>query len=229
MAGAKPSLRDLANQIGVVLDAAQDDVPLVWRDRDAPVQRFVLALDPEDLRPGSDVDAVFLHRPFGLRTQDLPGTGVLASHQGFDGALTTGLNRPLAECLRLENVSALVTDDRTVGMTGDLPRETSWLQWEATVEEAFGGLDASLPHGRTALSRVAFSNLMNEQAVSQAARLGAEAFVTGQVRVPGLAPAERLGLGILTVGHRRAESRGLRFLADHLRAVCPDLTITVAE
>jgi putative NIF3 family GTP cyclohydrolase 1 type 2 len=229
MAGANPSLRDLASQIAVVLDAAPDDVPLVWRDRAAPLRRLVLALDPGDLRPDPDVDAVFLHRPFGLRAQDLPGTGVLASHQGFDSALTTGMNRPLAECLRLENVSALVTDDRTVGMTGDLPRETSWLQWEASIGEVFGGFDASRPHGRTALSRVAFSNLMNEQAVSQAVHLGAEAFVTGQVRVPGLAPAERLGLGILAVGHRRAESRGLRFLADHLRAVFPNLTITVAE
>jgi putative NIF3 family GTP cyclohydrolase 1 type 2 len=54
---------------------------------------------------------------------------------------------------------------------------------------------------------------MTDALVREAAARGAQMYVTGQVRQPGLRAAADTGMGIVAVGHARGEMYGLRLLA----------------
>jgi putative NIF3 family GTP cyclohydrolase 1 type 2 len=70
-------------------------------------------------------------------------------------------------------------------------------------------------------------NSMTAALVEQTATVGADTYVTGQARQPGRAPAARLGLNVIAVGHWRAELWGLRRLARELAATFPVLEVSV--
>lgn len=63
----------------------------------------------------------------------------------------------------------------------------------------------------------------------EAVALGAQCYVTGQVRVPGARAADRAGLGYVAIGHRRSEAWGLRRLASRLSEAFPALEVEVAD
>lgn len=75
----------------------------VRRGGNGPVSGLALALDPVDLPPALNADAVFLHRANRLGDA-FPGLAVLNSHDGFDLALTTGPNLALAMRLGWQDI-----------------------------------------------------------------------------------------------------------------------------
>lgn len=105
------------------------------------VSRLSLALDPRDLPDDLPGGAIFLHRVRHLGAA-FPGLAVLNSHDGFDAALTTGANMPLAEQLRwheperveLEQASGLIA----------LPPQQDWERLLAALHTEFSGHDTVL-------------------------------------------------------------------------------------
>jgi putative NIF3 family GTP cyclohydrolase 1 type 2 len=197
----------------------------VWRPSERLVRRIGLALEPW---PGigswverQHLDAVFLHRPWRLPSDALaPDVGVLAYHLAFDEKLTTGYNTRLADALGLNNLEPLgEKDGRPLGMIGAVcPMFVSFDDFARTLDDVFGKPSGEARAGaHETLARVAVVGAMNDALVREAARRDAQAYVTGQWRVPADAAVRETGIGVFVVGHRRSEEWGLRALAGVLR------------
>ncbi|HEX8277028.1 MAG TPA: Nif3-like dinuclear metal center hexameric protein [Longimicrobiaceae bacterium] len=197
-----------------------------------PVARLGLALEPWDglaaWAAAASLDAVFLHRPWGLAPGALPpGTGLLASHRPFDERLTTGFNPALAARLGMTGLEPLgERDGRPLGMTGAVEPQR-FAAFLARVREELGGVEASAPPRGGEVARVAAANAMTDALVREAAGRGADVYLTGQLRAPTRAAVAETGIGVVATGHRRAEEWGLRELARLLRARWPGLATEV--
>jgi len=216
-----PSLEDLAGWLRTELD----EVEPLRRPGPAPVRRLALALEPADLPPTLEADALFLHR--SRRIGDgWPGLGVLGVHDGFDEHLTTGPNRRLAARLGWADVQEVTHEGRRVGLIATAP-QASWSELRAALHAELGGEDTSwLPPGPFS-SRLALMNAMNPVLITLVAGLGARVYLTGQLRPSAVAAARDQRLGVVALGHRRTELWGLHQLARELRLVFPGLETTV--
>lgn len=222
-----PMLADLAQALAPMLDAAryhrEDDPAGVWIASDRPVGRLGLRLapgtGPTDWLPGG-VDALLVHRPFGLWPARLPaGVGVIAVHRALDARFATGVNPALAEALGMAlDAEPLMRGGTPVGMVGTLDRA------EARVVEAFGGMDEALGED-VGSDRVAVVGAMTEALVRDAAARGVGLYVTGQLRRPAEAAAEQTGMRVVAVGQERSERWGLRHLGARLGAAFPGLDV----
>lgn len=193
-----------------------------------PVARLGLALEPWDGLAAwvreERLDAVFLHRPWGLAPGALPpGTGLLASHRPFDERLTTGMNPALAARLGMAGPEPFgERGGRPLGMIGSVVRQP-FAEFLARVSGEFGGVEAAEPPRGEEVARVAAANAMTDGLVREAAGRGADVYLTGQLRAPARAAVAAAGIGVVAAGHRRAEEWGLRELARLLRERLPGL------
>ena len=152
--------------------------------------------------------------------------------------MTTGLNPRLADALGFAGVPEPFgeKDGRPLGMIGRLASDAAGTGWETfarRVDETFGGLDAATPPGATTPDGdgpfiVAVVGAMNDALVRAAAARGVRAYVTGQWRPPAAPAVRATGLGVLAVGHARAERWGVRALAGLLRERWAGLDVRVA-
>ena len=224
----------LAPHVDAERYAREDDPAGVWIASSRRVHRLGLRLAPGTgptawLPP--DVDALIVHRPFGLWPARLPpGVGVVAVHRALDDRFATGHNPALAAELGLAlDAEPLMRDGRTVGMVGTLPDgpgdgpDTA----EARVVAAFGGVEGveGEPAEGEAACRVAVVGAMTEALVLDAAARGAGVYVTGQMRGPALAAVRRTGLRVVAVGQERSERWGLRYLGRLLADAFPGLAV----
>jgi len=235
-----PAFAELVGFLGGVLQgerfAGGDDPAGNWRAGERPVATVGLALAPWPGIGGwlaaAAVDALVLHRPWrlaelaGSEVERL-GVGVLAYHLAFDERLTIGANPWLAAALGLSRPEMLGRKEgRPLGMIGDVAEQAASSLVD-TIEREFGGLEAVLP-GPAAIERVAVVGAMTAALVEEAARRGAGLYLTGQVRQPALTAVAATRIGVVAVGHDRAEAWGLRALAGLLGERWPGLRIVIA-
>jgi putative NIF3 family GTP cyclohydrolase 1 type 2 len=212
-----PVLTDLAATIERITGHPPDVIVPSARE----VRRLGLALEPP--ARVESLDALFLHRPWGMRDA---GIGVLASHLPFDERLTIGFNPDLAEALGLEAPEVLGTKEgRPLGMIGGFAGGDLM----ARVVAAFGEPEAVERGSGAGIRRVAAVGAMTDALVREAAARGAGAYVTGQMRTPARQAVADTGIAVIAVGHRRSEVWGLHLLARLLRADWPRLQTVVLD
>ncbi|MPY67299.1 Nif3-like dinuclear metal center hexameric protein [Deinococcus sp. SDU3-2] len=207
-----PTLTDLARWLGAKLGESE---PL-RRDGPTEVRRLALALEPADLPPTLEADALFLHR--SRRVGDgWPGLGVLAAHDGFDDQLTTGPNHRLARALGWSDVREVIREGKRVGISATPPQGT-WREVREALLAELGGEDDSWPPAPdpSLPLRLALMNAMNPGLIAQVAEDGVRLYLTGQMRPSAVGAARERGLGVIALGHRRTELWGLRRLAREL-------------
>lgn len=209
-----------------------DDPAGVWHPSARPVAALGLLLDPWNDALAwvarERLDALVVHRPWGLALARLGDIGVLAYHRAFDERLTLGFNPWLAEALGLGSPEVLGRKQgRPLGMIGDVP-ERAWDVFRDDLDREFGGLDRADAGDARTVARIAVVGAMTEGLVREAAARGAVAYVTGQLRVPARAAVAETGIGVVAVGHRRSEVWGMRTLARLLRERWPALRVVLA-
>ena len=218
-----PTVVQIAASLADDLDAdrywREGDPVGVWLDSPRPVGRLGLRLEagraPYDWADA--VDAVLLHRPFGLWPARVPdGLGALAYHRALDERLSVGSNPALASALGLEpEDEPLKRGGKTVGLVGALPAPLPAEDVLDRVADVLGGIDRTVgpdPGGVESVARVALVGAMTEELVADAAERGVGVYVTGQVRKPGVEAAEAHGVVVAAVGQERAERWGLLYL-----------------
>ncbi len=203
-----------------------DEPAPIKRDGPQEVRRLALALEPADLPPALDADALFLHR--SLRVGERwPALGVLGVHDGFDLALTTGPNHRLARVLGWREVREVVWQEQPKGISATPPQK-SWAKLLAALHTELGGEDSSWPPADTSgPMRLALMNAMTPGLIEHVAEQGVRVYLTGQLRTSASAAAQARGMGVIALGHRRTEAWGLRRLAGELRAAFPGLETEV--
>ncbi len=217
-----PTLQELADWLRAEFGEQQ---PLK-RDGPPTVRGLALALEPADLPPEVDADALFVHRSLRVG-QSWPGLGVLGVHDGFDLALTTGPNHRLARTLGWRDMRQVVWKSEVRGLIATPPQE-NWADLQAALHAELGGEDGSWPPVPSAQPlKLALMNAMNPGLIEHVAAQGVQVYLTGQLRPSASAAAHALGLGVIALGHRRTEEWGLRRLAQELGAAFPELQLRV--
>lgn len=192
--------------------------PSARYDETASVARLGLALEPwPELATWAEtqrLDALFLHRPWGLREVSLP---VLAYHYAFDERLTTGYNPRLAEALGLRGLEVLgYKAGRPLGMIGGVPCAPI-SAFRAQVEAVFSGLEGVYGPQRGEASRVCVVGAMRPELIGEAATRGAQVYLTGQYRKGAVRAVAETGITVFEIGHARSERWGLVELAGVLQ------------
>jgi putative NIF3 family GTP cyclohydrolase 1 type 2 len=215
-----PTVAQIAASLADALDAdryaREGDPAGVWIESERPVRRLGLRLEagraPYDWAEG--LDAVLLHRPFGLWPARFPdGVGVLAYHRALDERLSVGHNPALANALGAEpEAEPLRRGGKTVGLVGALA-PTPYAALLDRLADVLGGVEAEAgPAPAAPVERFALVGAMTEALVEDAAGRGAAVYVTGQVRQPAVAAAGERGVRVVAVGQERGERWGLRRL-----------------
>lgn len=189
------------------------------------VARLALALEPRDLPDDLDADAAFVHRSRHVDGH-WPGLGILGAHDGFDLHLTTGPNRRLAAALGWQDVREVAWEGRVFGIVAR-PPQAAWEELRAALHAELGGEDSSTAPQSETIRRVAVMNAMTPALVGHVAGLGADVYLTGQLRPSAVPAARAAGIGVVALGHRRTELWGLRTLARELEAAFPGLDTRV--
>ena len=233
-----PTLADLAATLAVHVDAARyerdGDPAGVWIASDRPVRRLGLRLeagpapyawlrDAPGSGPGHAVDALLVHRPFGLWPARLPdGVGVLAVHRALDDLVWTG--GALARALGMTpDADPLRRDGEPVGLVGPVGDEDAF---EERLETLLGGVEAEAGEPlENLVGRVAVVGAMTEALVLEASSRGAAFYVTGQMRSPAAAAVRQTAMRVVAVGQARSERWGLRLLAARLAEAWPGLEV----
>lgn len=233
---ALPTLQQIADHLAPTLDREryhrEGDPAGVWIASDRPVRRLGLRLEaghpPYDW--ADSLDAVLIHRPFGLWPARVPAhLGVLAVHRALDDRLAVGANAELARALGLEpNDPPLMRGGTEVGLVGRLP-SISLPELVARIDRQLGGVERAVGPEPDAVEALALVGAMTDELVREAAARGATVYVTGQIRKPGVAAAEQTGILVLAVGQDRGEAWGLRWLGRLVQQRWPDMEIVASD
>ena len=215
-----PAPDELVDFLDQLLHAkrTRDDVGGVYVRSTRPIRRMGLALEPWPeigaWARAERLDAVFLHRPWQLDAGTLPpGLGVIAYHRAFDERLALAFNPELAAALGMRELEVFgTTEGRPIGMLGKVTQQDV-ASYARHLETVFGGLDKVAGGNRGDVTRVVVAGAMTDLLVREAARRGAEMYVTGQWRQPAEAAVAATGIAVPVIGHRRSEAWGLRLLA----------------
>ena len=223
-----PTVWAVADRLAPALDREryhrEGDPAGVWIASPRPVRRLGLRLEagrpPYDWADG--LDALLIHRPFGLWPALLPaGLGVIAVHRALDDRFSVGHAPALAAALDLApDPEPLVRDGRPVGLVGRCARQPL-ADVVGRVETELGGVDGVLGGEPETVEAVALVGAMTDALVREAAARGVGLYVTGQLRQPARAAVEATGLRVLAVGQDRAEAWGLRHLGRLVQAAWP--------
>ncbi len=211
-----------------------DDQHGIYRPSERNVKRIGLALEPwigiDTWVRQKNLDALFLHRPWRLDIETLPGDiGILAYHLAFDLTLTLGLNPRLANVLRMTHpVPCAYKENLPLGMLGDMPvmATDSFLE---TLTELFGTPPVVEKNTRETVSRIAVVGAMTDSTVREVAEQGAHLYITGQFRQPARAAVNETGMTVAVIGHKTSELWGLRTLAGLLHERWAHLDVVVAR
>ena len=218
-----------------------DNPGLLVGSPEAQVEKVLLSLDVDDngVKQAIDkgVQLIIAHHPLifkpmkQLRT-DLPlgrrlegllshGIGVFAAHTNLDIA-KGGVNDVLAKKLGLIEVSPFSRDkafgdELTLGRMGKLPEPMEAEAFAAHVKESLGADSVRLVKGGTgSVSRVALCGGSAAEFISKAAFLGADAYVTGDVRYHDAQRAMDCGIHVVDAGHYATELPIVRELHEML-------------
>ncbi len=221
-------------------------------DLDASVTGVLIALDPtEDAVEAaieSGCNVLLTHHPMlfrGLKTVDGHDTGSrkvislirhgitsMAFHTRLDAA-DGGVNDCLAAALGLTHVEPFGDNanpaGKPIGRVGDLPAEMTADEFIETLKTAL-----DLPNlifagcGKT-VRRVAVVGGAGDDDIAAAVAVGADTYVTGELRYHQLCDAPYGDINLVMAGHYHTEAPVLTRLAELCAEICPETPVRVVK
>lgn len=231
-----------------------DNTGLLIGDRSRRVERVMTCLTATrqavDEAIAEKVDLIITHHPLPFRpikriTRNDPTGSLLldlieskvalySPHTAFDSA-QRGINQRIAEGLGLVDIRPLrikpttgvsSTTDQGSGRWGRLPKPMTDSEWFAQVAKFFrveglhavSGSSGNITHVGVACGAAG-------EYLSDAARVGCQAFVTGELRFHSALEAQTLQVSVAVPGHHATERFALEQLASEMTSVFPALRI----
>lgn len=165
------------------------------------------------------------------------GIAIYSPHTAWDNS-KSGINQQLAHILGLKLVKPLqpfassVSDDESLGV-GRHGRLSEPLSIESVMER----IRATIPtiqsrHTHVAdhlISKIGIVCGSGGSMLSQVARRGCDAMLTGEATYHQCLEAESLGIAMLMIGHHASESFAMKNLASQLQALLPGLHVTTSK
>ena len=244
MAASVGQILTLLNEIAPPeLAESYDNVGLLAGHPDWPVERVLCALDlTKDVAAEAKTvgaQLIVTHHPIffrgrkNVREDDTEGAAVcalirerlalIAAHTNFDNA-TPGVNDALAAALGLKDVEAALHGMRV----GTLEKDLSVTEFAGLVEAKLNTRARWYAAGEKRVRRVAVLGGAGGDFFEEALELGADAYVTGEVRHHEALAAVGQGLCVVEGGHYETEQIAIKLLINCLQARCDALKYNVS-
>ncbi len=198
------------------------------------VRRIVSAVTASqaviDAAAGLDANLLLVHHGFFWRGEPEPLVGVkgrrvgalyrhgislMAYHLPLDAHPRLGNNRLLGERLGLGDASLVREPDGLLWHTElDTPETVETLT--ERVRRGLGRDPLHLPGGGDAIRRLGWCSGAAQGQILQAAKLGLDAFISGEVSEQTFHLARELGIHYFAAGHHATERFGIQALGEHL-------------
>jgi dinuclear metal center YbgI/SA1388 family protein len=142
---------------------------------------------------------------------------LLAYHLPLDAHVELGNNAQLASYLGLEIDGTL--NEEGIGLYGHAQAELSLDQLGQLVEERLERVPLLVSGGDHPAKRIGWCTGAAQNYIEQAAALGMDAFISGEVSEQTVHTARELGIHYIAAGHHATERYGVRALGDRLASV----------
>ncbi len=211
-------------------------------DPEAPVRRVLLALDVTeevaDYAVEGGFDLVVSHHPLIFRpVTDMngenptprklikligSGVSVFSFHTRAD-KVAGGVNDCLCDKLGLLNVKPFGSDG--LGRIGDLSETCTLQDCAFMVKQKLGSDLVLFSDGLNPVRRVAVVGGDGKDYVAEAAKAGADTFLSGRLGYNTMVEAGERGINLIEAGHYFTEAPVLRFFADIIVEAAPDVIV----
>ncbi len=139
---------------------------------------------------------------------------LLAYHLPLDAHPELGNNAQLAERLGFETEGPLNAEG--IGSIGRLPRAADPRALARKIGDALGREPLVIEGGAHRIERIAWCTGAAQGYIEQAARLGADAYISGEISEQTVHLARELGIHYYAAGHHATERYGAKALGEHL-------------
>lgn len=177
-------------------------------------------------------DAVLVHHGYFWRGEDAAITGLkrnriktlldhnislLAYHLPLDAHAEFGNNVQLAHVLGLTPTGDLLKQNNQVmGLIADLPEAMTGTQMQQHISKALDRDAMHIDAGDRMIRRVAWCTGAAQQYIEHAARLGIDAYISGEISEPTVHSAQEHGMHYFAAGHHATERYGVKALGEYL-------------
>ena len=142
---------------------------------------------------------------------------LLAYHLPLDAHPELGNNAQLAKKLGLQVEGT--TGDTGLIWYGTLAAPCSAAELAARIDIALARTPLYIEGNEEPISRVAWCTGAAQGYIEQAAALGVQAFISGEISEPTVHVARELGINYFSAGHHATERYGVQALGEHLAEV----------
>ncbi|MCQ2105668.1 MAG: Nif3-like dinuclear metal center hexameric protein [Fibrobacter sp.] len=158
---------------------------------------------------------------FGERMRRLMqhGISLYGFHLPLDGHPEVGNNALIAKAMNLSNLQGFLPEgEKFVGWIGEYSQPLTQDEFLAQAEKAFPhGVQNRLMYGSKTIKKVAICSGSGASGIEEAISLGADAFITGEIKEAVPITCEELGFNLINCGHHRTEVFGVRALAEKIQ------------
>jgi dinuclear metal center YbgI/SA1388 family protein len=184
-----------------------------------------------DAAIGRGADAVLVHHGYFWRGEDprvvgikrgrlerllRHGINLFAYHLPLDAHPELGNNAGLGARLGLASTGRF--GDQDLGSLGTLPQPETLAQFAARVEGRLGRAPLVVGDPERTVQRVAWCTGAAQDLLLEAARLGAQVYLTGEVSERTVLEARESGVAFVGAGHHATERFGVQAVGEHLAA-----------
>ncbi|MBA1146100.1 Nif3-like dinuclear metal center hexameric protein [Ectothiorhodospiraceae bacterium WFHF3C12] len=200
-----------------------------------PVHRLVSGVTASesfiDHALAADADALLVHHGYFWKGEPAPVTGMkarrigkllrsgvhlLAYHLPLDAHPVHGNNAQLAQRLGFEVEGSFPAGGVAgLGLYGTT-RAASAEALAARIAEQLGREPVFVDGGNGAIRRVAWCSGAAQGFIGQAAELGVDAYISGEISEPTAHIAREMGIHYFAAGHHATERYGVQALGEHL-------------
>lgn len=179
----------------------------------------------------ANADAILVHHGYFWKGESPVVTGMkrrrlqfllqhdislIAYHLPLDAHPTLGNNAQLARELDIEITGGLQASANPIGNIGRLPKTMSLDTFAEKIAQRLGRTPQFIAGGDHAIRTLAWCTGAAQGYIEQAAALGVDAFLSGEISEQTVHSARELGLHFIAAGHHATERYGVRALGEHL-------------
>ena len=139
---------------------------------------------------------------------------LLAYHLPLDAHKELGNNAQLAQKLGFQVEGS--AGDTDLIWYGSLPASCSASELAAQIDTALGRTPLYIEASKELITRVAWCTGAAQGYIEQAAALGVQAFISGEISEQTVHQTRELGLSYFSAGHHATERYGVQALGEHL-------------
>jgi dinuclear metal center YbgI/SA1388 family protein len=151
-----------------------------------------------------------------IRTLIEQGISLLAYHLPLDAHSTLGNNAALARVLGIREPAPVEPASGSLLWQGRVDPEQAAQDFAATLEAGLGRKPLVISGGDQPLRSIAWCTGAAQGYIEQAALLGVDAYLSGEISEQTVHQARELGVHYFAAGHHATESFGVQALGQHL-------------